>query len=217
MSTLTAGEVVERIKANLGFPWRATSRRDTFKFGGPDTVVTGIATTMFCSYDAIRHAVEAGCNMMIPHEDTYWNDADDLSLVDKDPSYKLKVDYMREHNVVVFRIHDHMHTRSRTGSTIGLARALGLESAAGDGSADRTTLRCRRPRWASWRRRFQKQLGDKALRVVGDPKAKVSRLQIGVGYATPAVNDPNVDIVVERGAAGDGRSRWTARRMYWMR
>ena len=52
MSTLTAGEVVDRIKANLGFPWRASSTRDRFKFGGPETVVTGIATTMFDSYDA---------------------------------------------------------------------------------------------------------------------------------------------------------------------
>ena len=66
MSTLTAGEVVARIKANLGFPWMTRTYRDTFKFGGPDTVVKGIATAMFCSYDAIRQAVAAGCNMIVP-------------------------------------------------------------------------------------------------------------------------------------------------------
>jgi putative NIF3 family GTP cyclohydrolase 1 type 2 len=195
MSALTAGEVVDRIKANLGFPWRASSRRDTFKFGGPDTVVTGIATTMFDSYDAIRHAVDAGCNMMIPHEDTYWNDADDLSLVDKDPSYKLKVDYMREHNIVVFRIHDHMHARKPDWIYVGLARALELDSKYETApqshhfTLPETTV-------GELAATFQKKLGDKALRVVGDPKAKVSRLQLGVGYATPAINDPNVDIVV---------------------
>jgi len=42
----------------------------------------------------------------------------------------------------------------------------------------------------------QKQLGDKALRVVGDPKAKVTRLQVGVGYATPSINNPEVDVVI---------------------
>ena len=43
---------------------------------------------------------------------------------------------------------------------------------------------------------FQKRLGAKALRVVGDPNAKVSRIQLGVGYATPAVNNPDIDVVV---------------------
>ncbi len=79
MSTLTAC-AIDRIKSNLGFPWRASSTRDRFKFGGSDTVVTGIATTMFDLYDAIRHAADTGCNMLIPHEDTYWNDADDLRI-----------------------------------------------------------------------------------------------------------------------------------------
>jgi putative NIF3 family GTP cyclohydrolase 1 type 2 len=195
MSTLTAGEVVARIKANLGFPWRESTYRDTFKFGGPDTVVTGIATTMFDSYDAIRRAAEAGLNMMIPHEDTYWNDRDDVSIVSGDPAYKLKIDFMREHNIVVFRMHDHMHARRPDFIYVGLARALGLDSK--DETAPQshhfmlpeTTL-------GEMAATFQQRLGDKALRVVGDPKAKVSRLQIGVGYATPPINNPDVDVVV---------------------
>ena len=44
---MTAGEIIDRIKKNLGVAWRETTYRDTFKFGGPDTVVTGIATTAF--------------------------------------------------------------------------------------------------------------------------------------------------------------------------
>ncbi len=43
---------------------------------------------------------------------------------------------------------------------------------------------------------LQKQIGARALRVVGDPGAKVSRIQLGVGYATPAVNNPEVDVVI---------------------
>src|SRR5438067_5296680 len=111
MSTLTAGDVVARIKTNLGFPWRTATYRDTFKFGGPDTVVKGIATTMFCSYDMIRRAAEQGCNMIIPHEDTYWNDPDKTDVVGEDSTYKLKTDIMRKHDIVVFRMHDHMHAQ----------------------------------------------------------------------------------------------------------
>lgn len=193
--SLTAGEVVSRIKSNLGFPWRETTYRDTFKFGGPDTVVKGIATTMFCSYDAIRHAVEAGCNMLIPHEDTYWNDRDDISIVSGDPSYKPKVDFMREHDVVIFRMHDHMHAHKPDFIYVGLARVLGLESKYETApqshhfTLPETTLE-------EMAATFQKRIGAKAMRVVGDPKAKVSRVQLGVGYATPPVNSPDVDVVV---------------------
>jgi putative NIF3 family GTP cyclohydrolase 1 type 2 len=195
MSTLTTGEVVARIKANLGFPWLETTYRDTFKFGGPDTVVKGIATTMFCSYDAIRRASEAGCNMLIPHEDTYWNDRDELNIVSSDPAYKLKVDFMREHDIVIFRMHDHMHARKPDFIYVGLTRALGLESQwetapqSHHFTLPETTL-------GELANTLQQRVGDKALRIVGDPRAKVSRLQLGVGYATPSINNPDVDVVV---------------------
>jgi len=85
IQAFTAGEVVSRIKANVGIPWRDTTYRDTFKIGGPETPVRGIATTMFCSFDTVKRAAEAGCNMIIPHEDTWWNDRDDTSIVSGDP------------------------------------------------------------------------------------------------------------------------------------
>lgn len=194
MSTLTAGEVVDRMKANHGIPWSERSKRDTFKFGGPDTVVKGIATAMFCSYQLLERAVAAGCNMIIPHEDTYWNDADVIPLVSGDPGYQKKVDFMREHDIVIYRMHDNVHALGKADFTyIGLARALGITqyetSTLHHFLLPETTL-------GDLAATFQKRLGDKALRVVGDPKAKMSRLQLGVGYATPNINTPDVDVVV---------------------
>ena len=61
MPSLTAGEVVVRIKAKLGIPWRDTTYRDTFKFGSPDTEVKAIATTVFCSFDLIQRAAHDTC------------------------------------------------------------------------------------------------------------------------------------------------------------
>ena len=107
---MTAGEVVDRIKKNLGAPWRETTYRDTFKFGGAETDVTGIATTVFVSFEVVQRASAAGLNMIIPHEDTYWNDRDDTTVVSGDPLYHTKVEFMRKHNIVIFRIHDHMHS-----------------------------------------------------------------------------------------------------------
>jgi putative NIF3 family GTP cyclohydrolase 1 type 2 len=190
---LVAGEVVARIQSHLGFPWRAATYRDTFKFGGPDTVVTGIATTMFCSYDTMRRAVASGCNMIIPHEDTYWNDRDDVSLVSGDPSYLAKVDFMRRHNLVIFRMHDHMHAQKPDFIWVGLARALGITQYETTPQSHHFTLP--ESTLGELAATFARRLGDKAMRVVGDPKAKVRRLQLGVGYATPAIDDADVDVV----------------------
>jgi putative NIF3 family GTP cyclohydrolase 1 type 2 len=133
--------------------------------------------------------------MMIPHEDTYLNDRDDLTIVSGDPSYKPKVDFMKAHDIVIFRMHDHMHAQKPDFIYVGAARALGLESKYETApqshhfTIPETTL-------GELAVSFQKRLGDKALRVVGDPKAKVSRVQLGVGYATPSINNPDVDVVV---------------------
>jgi len=195
IQAFTAGEVVSRIKANVGVPWRDTTYRDTFKIGGPETAVRGIATTMFCSFDTVKRAAEAGCNMIIPHEDTWWNDRDDTSIVSGDPLYKSKVDFMKEHNIVIFRMHDHMHSQRPDFLYVGSARALGLESKYETAPQSHrfvipeTTL-------GALAADYQKRLGIRALRVVGNPNAKVSRIQLGVGYATPAVNTPDVDVVV---------------------
>ena len=90
---------------------------------------------MFCSFDVVQRAAAAGLNMIVPHEDTYWNDRDDVTIVSDDALYKTKVDFMRQHDIVVFRIHDHMHAQRPDFTYVGSARALGLESKVRDGAA----------------------------------------------------------------------------------
>ena len=125
---MTAGEVVERIKKNLGAPWRDTTYRDTYKSGGPETVVTGIATTAFVTLEVIQRAAARRLNMIIPHEDTFWNDRDDQAVVSRDPLYSSKVELLKKHDIVIFRIHDHMHAQRPDFTYLGLARDVGLEA-----------------------------------------------------------------------------------------
>jgi putative NIF3 family GTP cyclohydrolase 1 type 2 len=193
---VTAGEVVARIKKNLGAPWREATYRDTFKCGGPDTRVTGIATTAFASLDVIQRAVAAGLNMIIPHEVTFWNDRDDVGLVSADPLlFARKRAYLDAHNVVIFRTHDSMHDQRPDFTYVGSARELGLdaryETAPGSHrfTLPETTL-------GALATTLQRRIGARALRVVGDPAAKVSRVLLGVGYATPAANAADVDVVI---------------------
>jgi putative NIF3 family GTP cyclohydrolase 1 type 2 len=192
---MTAGEVVERIRKNIGVPWRETTYRDTYKSGAADTPVTGIATTMFNSFDAIQRAVAAGLNMIMPHETTFWNDRDDVALVDADALYHEKRAYLAAHNVVIFRMHDHVHDRRPDFTYVGSARELGLDLASETppGSHRFTISETTLEALAA---DVQRRLKISALRVVGDPKARVRRIQLGVGYATPAANVPDVDVVI---------------------
>jgi putative NIF3 family GTP cyclohydrolase 1 type 2 len=192
---MTAGEVVDRIKKNIGVPWRDATYRDTFKYGGPETVVRGIATSAFVTIEVIQKAAAAGLNMIIPHEDTYWNDRDDTTIASVDPLYQAKVDLMRKHDIVVFRIHDHMHSQRPDFTYVGSARDVGLDSRYETAPNSHrfvipeTTL-------GALAADVKKRTGARALRVVGDPAARVSRVQLGVGYATPAINNPDVDVVI---------------------
>ena len=52
---ITAREVVEEIKRQVGVPWQAETV-DTFKAGNPDTPVTGIAVTMMATMDVLQRA-----------------------------------------------------------------------------------------------------------------------------------------------------------------
>lgn len=199
MARLTAGEVVNRIKAVMavqGVAWSDATTRDRFKFGGPDTVVTGIATTFMGTLEAITTASRLGLNLVIPHEDTYWNDADDTSIAEADTLvYKTKVDFMTKHDMAIFRIHDHMHRQRPDFTYSGTAREVGLDPLTETAPNSHrfvipaTTL-------GELAARVKKARGEDAIRVVGDPGARVSRIAIGVGMATPAVNAVDIDVVI---------------------
>ena len=192
---MNAGEVIERIRQRLGVPWRDATYRDTYKFGGPETEVRGIATTAFVSLEVIERAAAEGLNMIIPHEVTYWNDRDDTAAVGGDPLYQRKVERMRAHDMVVFRIHDHMHAQRPDFTYVGSARAIGLESRyeTAPGSHRYVIPETTLGRLAA---EVQRRAGARAIRVVGDPDARVSRVRLGVGYATPSLADPEVDVII---------------------
>ena len=95
---LSAGEVVERIKSNLGVPWRG-GPTDTFKAGGAGTPVTGIATTVMSTFDVLERAAAGGKNMVITHEPTFWLGNDDVSGFADDLVYQRKLQFVRDHDM----------------------------------------------------------------------------------------------------------------------
>src|SRR5580693_288534 len=64
---LTAGEVIARIKANVGVPWFPKTV-DNLLTGSPETPVKGIATTMMATLDVVERCAAKGLNMIVSHE-----------------------------------------------------------------------------------------------------------------------------------------------------
>jgi putative NIF3 family GTP cyclohydrolase 1 type 2 len=182
---MTARETIELIKKNLGVPWNNQTYRDTFKIGDPDAVVTGIATTCITTFDMIKRAHAAGLNLVITHEPTFWRDRDETEDLRDNPVFKAKTEFCRKNGMVVFRFHDHQHARRPDQAVLGSLRSVGIEvdeTTVGRGvyTIPETTL-------AAFAAQIKKRTGSRAFRVVGDPNAKISRVQLGPGYGSPSL------------------------------
>ena len=62
---LTAGQVIDRIKANVGIPWRAQTV-DNIIAGTAETPVKGIATTMMATLDVVKRFDTEVCKSIAP-------------------------------------------------------------------------------------------------------------------------------------------------------
>src|SRR3954468_23697825 len=128
-SPLIAGQVLERIKAHVGVPWREQTV-DRLIAGGLGTPVRGIATTMMATLDVLQRAAAAGKNMVITHESTFFSHQDTTDQLTNDPTYQYKLDFCRQHDLVLFHFHDHWHAHQPDGIAMGMARELGWEKKA---------------------------------------------------------------------------------------
>jgi hypothetical protein len=51
-------------------------------------------------------------NFILTHEPTFYNHYDDAVPLYEDPVQQEKIKFIRDHNLVIFRFHDHIHTSS---------------------------------------------------------------------------------------------------------
>ena len=196
--TLTAGQVVERIKANVGIPWRAQTV-DRIIAGSPDTPVKGVATTMMATLDVMKRAVAAGANMIVTHEPTFYSHPDTIDQIKDDEIYKFKLDYIEKNNIVSFHFHDHWHGHRPDGIATGMSRELGWEKYA-DAQNPRlfalpaTTL-------AHLSQEIESKLKIRTMRVVGDPDLKVTHAIASWGNVSqfpgvPLLARPDIDVLI---------------------
>lgn len=123
---LTVGQVIDRVKTNVGIPWREQTV-DNLIAGTPEIAVKGVGVTMMATLDVLQRAASKGLNMVITHEPTYYSHQDRTEPVQQDSLYQLKRDFIQQKGMAVFHFHDHWHGRRPDGIATGMIRELGWE------------------------------------------------------------------------------------------
>lgn len=195
----TAREIIEQIKVNVGVPWRQETV-DTIKAGDPETRITGIATTMMATFDVLRRSAAQGKNLVITHEPTFYSHLDKTEVFQKenDPVWADKEKFIREHNMVVWRFHDHWHMHRPDGILTGVLRALDWQKLYDPEKRVVTVPEMTLQKLAA---HVEQKLGAKVLRVVGPREMKVTTiaLQPGAGGSAGhrrALQRPEVEVLL---------------------
>ncbi len=178
-------ELVERIKANVHCPWNP-STVDTFKAGNPDVEVTGIVTTHLDTLDVLERAAAAGKNFVITHEPTFYNHLDRTEQLAGDKVLAEKQDFIRKHNMVVFRFHDHWHCMEPDGIYVGMTRKIGWEKFRRTG--EQAFFDIPPITLADLAAKLKDTLGASVVRVVGKPKEVFTKIGMLPGAAGPAAH-----------------------------
>jgi putative NIF3 family GTP cyclohydrolase 1 type 2 len=197
----TAREIVQRIQDHVGVPWK-TNTVDTFKAGDPDTRVTGVAVTMMATLDVLQRAAASGNNLVITHEPTFYNHEDRFDQIpqkENDEVLAAKLAFIKEHNLVVWRFHDHWHARHPDGIEAGMVRTLSWQ--AFQDKQNQYLFTIPETTVAQLAQDLRARFSINVMRVVGDPEMKVSRVALSPGSAgmtreITALEIPDVQVLI---------------------
>ncbi len=178
---ITARQAIERIRKNVGVPWREPTV-DTFKAGDPDTPVEGIATSFMATLDVLKRSAAAGKNLVISHEPTFYNHEDVTAKLTGDPVYRYKQEFIEKNHMVVWRFHDHWHARKPDAMLTGLAEALGLLKYRTD--TEGRMYAAPAAALATMAEDFRKRLNARAMRVIGNPETSVRTIALNPGFTS---------------------------------
>jgi putative NIF3 family GTP cyclohydrolase 1 type 2 len=196
---LTAGEVMARIKKNVGVPWFPQTV-DNLLTGSSETPVTGIATTMMATLDVVERCVAKGLNMIVSHETPFYLHQDHTEDIKNDATLNYKLDFCKKHNIAIFHFHDHWHAHHPDGIAQGMVNQLGWQKNVVD-AADPKRLVFDSAPLAKFTADMAAKLHAKSIRVLGDPALPVRRVQTSWGYASreggiKLFSDPNTDVFI---------------------
>src|SRR5215813_1774522 len=198
---ITASEVIERIKKQVGLEWRADTV-DTFKGGDPNTKVTGIATTMMATMDVLQRAAAKCDNLVITHEPTFYDHLDTSNQLPQGEADAVLVEkrkFITDHHLVVWRFHDYWHMRQPDGILLGVVKRLGWEKYQDANNPHLFTIR--ETTVGKLSEQLQTKIGIHVMRVAADRDMKVKRIALSPGAAgfhreVGALEMPDVELLI---------------------
>jgi putative NIF3 family GTP cyclohydrolase 1 type 2 len=189
-AALVASDVLQRMRVHIGTPWQEGGV-DRIIAGAPDTAVRGIATTMMATFDALKAAVAQNLNLVITHEPTFWSHQDNVQQLQNDALHKRKLEYIRANDLVVYHFHDHWHAkRPVDGINYGMAQKIGW--APFMDTVNNRKFNIPATTLGDLAKFFHRKLGDRTLRVVGDPDMPVGHVIASWGYCS---SFPGIDLL----------------------
>ena len=93
------------------------STRDQILYGNPNQDCTGIVITCFASIEVIQKAINENANLIICHEALFWNRGDETEWLSNNTTFQKKKTLLDEHNIVVWRNHDYIHSGIKINDT----------------------------------------------------------------------------------------------------
>ncbi len=205
---IPAGEVFERIRKNIGVEWKPDSV-DGVKAGDPATLVRGIVTTSMATLAVLQQAVNAGANLVITAQPTFYGRADaptppagrgvaNPAAAPADPVFAGKHEFITRNSLVIVRLSDHWRQRLPDPRAVGTIAALQWTKY--QFTSDPLRVEIPVLTLAALAARVKSALRSRGgIRVVGDPAAAVRRVGLLPG-TTPVQAAlqmlPNVDAII---------------------
>jgi len=222
---VTAQQVVDRIQKSIGGEWNPKSV-DGFKAGDPLAAVTGIVTTSLASLDVLNLAVKAGANMIITSEPTFFSKADTptppvrrafggagrrpgaaeapppqppppATPAPPDLVFMGKDEFIKKHNLIVWRFSDHWGLRTPNPFAQGLVDTLGWSKFANGDMSQVSVPETSLNALVAHVKTGLKSRGG--MRIVGDPKVQVRKIALLPG-STPIETAlkvlPDADVIL---------------------
>ncbi|MGK7394317.1 MAG: Nif3-like dinuclear metal center hexameric protein [Candidatus Cyclobacteriaceae bacterium M3_2C_046] len=194
----TANTIVEKIIDQTGCPTKEATV-DIIKEGQPQTPVTGIVTTMFATMEVLQEAVDKNCNLIIAHEPLYYNHLDQTTQFENDPVFEQKQQFMRDHQLVVWRFHDYIHCLQPDGILTGMVQKLNWQDHTFKGQLDQ--FRFENTDLDDLLRHLKNTFPGNAFYVVGNPEMEVNQVHLAPGSPGAArhfeiLKNPEVDVLI---------------------
>jgi putative NIF3 family GTP cyclohydrolase 1 type 2 len=128
----------------------------------------------------LKRAVAANCNLIITHEPTFYNANDNPpDFMKEDKVLKEKMDYIKEHKLIIFRFHDNAHRNNPDQIMQGLADELGWKVV----SQSPWILEVKKQKLSALAEDLQKHFNIEGVRVIGDPDLEINKVALVPGLA----------------------------------